>query len=60
MDPLTAALNAVTAALVLATKVWDATPSDAQRTGAADWAKFVHGVGDFFISVQAKINAAAK
>lgn len=60
MDPLTAAMNAVTAALTLATKVWDATPLEQQRTAASDWAKFTHNIGSFFTSVQDKINAAVK
>lgn len=53
-------MNAVTAALTLATKVWDATPIEQQRTAAADWAKFTHNIGSFFTSVQDKINAAVK
>ncbi len=56
MDPLTAAMNAVTATLTLATKVWDATPPAQQQAAAADWATFTHNIGQFFISIQAKIN----
>ena len=57
MDPLTAAMNAVTAALTLATKVWDATPKDQQTAAAKDWATFTHNIGGFLTSVQDKINA---
>ncbi len=57
MDPLTAAMNAVTACLLLATKVWDATPAAQQQAAAADWATFTHGIGEFFTAVQSKINA---
>lgn len=60
MDPLTAALNLATAALALATKVWDATPQAQQQAAASDWATFTHNIGAFITSVQGKINAAVK
>lgn len=60
MDPLTAALNLANAALVFATKVWDATPPAQQQAAASDWAKFTHNIGGFIVSIQDKINAAVK
>ncbi len=57
MDPLTAVMEAVTATLGLATKVWDATPAPLQAANAADWATFTHGIGQFFTGLQSKINA---
>lgn len=60
MDPLTAALNAVTAALTLASKVWDATPAAQQQAAAKDWADFTHNIGNFVTELQAKINASVK
>ena len=60
MDPLTATMNAVTAALALAKSVWDATPKDLQASSAGDWAKFTHNIGDFFMSLQSKINEVVK
>jgi hypothetical protein len=60
MDPLTviaAALATATAALTLATKVWDATPTALQQQDAADWAKSVHNVASFINSIGDKINA---
>lgn len=53
-------MNAVTAALTLAAKVWDATPKDQQIAAASDWAKFTHNIGSFLTSVQDKINAVVK
>lgn len=58
MDPLTATMNALYAALQLAAKVWDATPKEQQVAAAADWAKFTHNIGEFFVSIQDKINAS--
>lgn len=58
MDPLTAALNLATAALALATKIWDATPPALQATSAGDWAISTHNVFAFLTSIQDKINAA--
>lgn len=58
MDPLTATMNAVAAALTLATKVWDATPAAQQQAAAADWAKVSHDALAFFTGLQDKINAA--
>lgn len=60
MDPLTATMNAVVAALTLASKVWDATPHDQQVAAAGDWAKFTHNIGDFLVSLQNKINSINK
>lgn len=60
MDPLTAALNAVTAALTLATKVWEATPVPQQQAAAQDWANFTHNIASFVTGLQAKIEAAVK
>lgn len=60
MDPLTATMNALYAAISLAEKVWDATPKDQQVLAAADWAKFTHGVGEFFTNIESKINAIVK
>jgi hypothetical protein len=59
MDPLTASLNLATAALALATKIWDATPAALQAQSAGDWAKFIHGLSAFILDIQAKIDAAA-
>jgi hypothetical protein len=59
MDPLTAALNAISVAITLASKVWDATPKEQQTVAAGDWAKFTHNIGAFLTSVQDKINAVA-
>jgi hypothetical protein len=58
MDPVTAAFNAATAALTLATKVWDATPEPLKAQSAGDWAKSVHNVIAFLLEMQNKINAA--
>jgi len=60
MDPLTAALNLANAALILATKVWDATPAAQQTAAAADWATFTHNIGSFIVFVQGKLDAVVK
>lgn len=60
MDPVTAAMNAVTAALTLATKVWEATPPALQAQNAGDWAKFLHNTSEFFLLIQGKIMAGTK
>ena len=59
MDPLTASLNLATAALALATKIWDATPDALKAQSAGDWAKFIHNIAAVIIDIQVKINAAA-
>lgn len=58
MDPLTAALNVAYASITLATKIWDATPDPLKATSAADWAKFVHNISDFVITLQGRINSS--
>lgn len=59
MDPLTAVMNAVTATIALAGKVWDATPADLKAQSAGDWAKFTHNIGSFFLTLQDKIDHIA-
>jgi hypothetical protein len=58
MDPLTvtyAAIQLATAALTLATKVWDATPAADQAASAANYAQFNNNIGAFILAVQAKL-----
>jgi hypothetical protein len=60
MDPVTAALNTVNSALLLATEIWKAMPAAQQATNADDWGKVTHNVMDFVQSLQAKLNAIGK
>lgn len=59
-DPLTASLNVAYAIIILATKVFDATPPEDQRKAAGDLAKLNHNIAEFVLSVQAKINQGVK
>jgi len=60
MDPLSAALNVAYAALTLATKIWDATPTAIQAQNAADWGTFTHNIGGFIVAIQDKLVAVEK
>ena len=51
-------MNAVSLALTLATKVWDAMPADAKATAAGDYEKLLHNLSAPLIDVTGKINAA--
>ena len=59
MDPLTvlsAALAAITAAITLATKIWDATPAAIQQAEASNWGKIITNITGFFVWVQTKFD----
>jgi hypothetical protein len=60
MDPVTAALNLASQILAFASKIWDATPPAMQAANAANWAQFIHNIGDVLLSLQSKINAIGK
>jgi hypothetical protein len=55
MDPVTAALNLLTALVSLGTKVWEATPAPLQAQGAADWATFGHNAMTALLELQSKL-----
>lgn len=57
MDPITAGLTLANSIVILATKIWDATPDAAKATRADDMAQIAHNCSAFLQSVQAKINA---
>ena len=56
LPQLTAGIELGILSLTLAGKIWDATPKELQAQSAGDWAKFIHNISAFILSLQEQIN----